>query len=155
MRKLTSGIIAIAIAATVTLNDIRPSHAGLFNAMALKAAVPGNLMDVRYRHGGAGVAAGIAFGLIGAAIASQSYSYQPRYYYSPPIYYYPSPVYYYPYPVYYPAPYYATPYVGYPVYRTGAQLRYRAYPPRPRYVRHYTARHPYVPHPRLRHKTRR
>jgi hypothetical protein len=80
---------------------------------AVEAMVPNNLTEVRYHRGGA-IAAGIALGLLGAAIA-------PPYYYGP--YYYP------PY-----APYYG-PYGGYgPYWGYAPYYGYYGYSP---YVRHY------------------
>jgi len=78
----------------------------------LKSAAGGDVVDVRYRgHGGAGIAAGIAGGLIlGGIIASQPryYGYGPGYY----GYYYggPPPLFYGP-RVFYPPGYYG-PVVG-------------------------------------------
>ena len=100
---------------------------------ALKAATAGELIDVRYRGGrGAGIAAGIAGGLIlGGIIASQPryYGYGPGYY----GYYYggPPPVFYGP-RVFYPPGHYG-PLVG-PGYSGGDWVsycfsRYRSFDP--------------------------
>jgi hypothetical protein len=123
-----SCLVGAAIAATAALNDVRTAAAGPLpvNATALRTAAADHIVDVRYRGGGA-FAAGLAFGLIGAAIASRSY-YYPSYYYYPyaPAYYYP------PYPYYgYYGPYWGyRPYVYYRPYP-----RYRYYYPRYRYYR--------------------
>jgi hypothetical protein len=116
-------LVGAAIAASAALNHAGTAAAGPLpvNATALKTAAADDVIDVRYRGGGAFVA-GLAFGLIGGAIASRSY-YYPAYYYYPyaPAYYYP------------PYPYYGSywgyrPYVYYRPYP-----RYRYFYPRYRY----------------------
>jgi hypothetical protein len=102
---MTKKSLAIAIAATITLGGAfalgatSPSQAAPLsvNAMALKDAAPGNVIDVRRRgrryYGGHAVA-GLALGVIGAVIAHQIYKDQRRHYrnhYQPYGYYYGPP----------------------------------------------------------------
>jgi hypothetical protein len=123
MRKLASYGIAITLTAAVTLATIDGSAAGPLpvDTLAVKAAAPTDVVGVRYRHGGA-VAAGIALGLIGAAIASQYYHYPPY----PP---YPPYAYYYGPPYWGPGPYFV--YGAYPRHYFGS----RYYRPRYRHRR--------------------
>jgi hypothetical protein len=143
MRRHAKSAIAVPLLVLLLASSVGSGQAGVLpvNTTAVNAAATGNLTDVRYRRG-APVAAGIAFGLLGAAIASQYYAYPPYYYGGYPAYVpYPPPVYYYPYPYY--GPYVGRPYVVYHAYP-----RYRHYG-----VRHY--RHYGVRHYRPRHKVRR
>jgi hypothetical protein len=78
------------------------------NAGAVQSAMPDSVVNVRHRGGA--LAAGIAFGLLGAAIAN-NYAYPPPYFY-----YSPYPAYYPPYPYY--GPYWGyRPYVPWGFYR--------------------------------------
>jgi hypothetical protein len=111
-RVLALGIAGAMVGAT-------PSSAApiLSSTTAVKAAASDNVVDVRWRRGGGGIAAGVAFGaLAGAAIA-------PRYYYGGYGYPYGAyrsyayPAYSYSYPAYaYPAYSYSYPAYGYPAY---------------------------------------
>jgi hypothetical protein len=112
MRKSMSCTVGAAIAAIAALNGVGTAAAGPLpvNVAALKTATPNDLIDVRVRGGA--VAAGIALGLFGAAVASQYYYPYPYYYYPPyPRAYYPGYPYYGPYWGYRPYVY------GYPRYR--------------------------------------
>lgn len=87
--------------------------------LTTKKVVASHVTDVRYHRGGAAVAAGIALGIIGGAIASQYYyDPYPSYYYPP---YAPPPAYY-----YRPGYYWGTPGYFYrvPVYRHHYRHRY-------------------------------
>ena len=121
-------------AAALLLSAAAPVSAAAVpsSVVALKAATGGDIVDVRYRgRGGAGIAAGIASGLIiGGIIASQ-----PRYYgYGPGYYDYyggPPPLFYGP-RVFYPPGHYG-PVVG-PGYGRGDWMsycfsRYRSFDP--------------------------
>ena len=96
------------LALTAVSSDIGAAAAAPFpvNASAFRVPASNDRIDVRYRGGA--LAAGIVFGLIGAAIASQYYYYPSPYYYPayPRAYYYPSYSYYTPYPYYTAYPYY-------------------------------------------------
>ena len=108
MRKSISIAIAVTIGATAALSHVSRSNAGpLPTALAaVKTAVPEDVIEVRNRGGA--IFAGLALGLIGAAIAGNSY-YGSGYYY---------PAYPYPYSYSYsPYPYYGYPSYGYPYYR--------------------------------------
>jgi hypothetical protein len=107
MRKSISIAIAVTIGATAALSHVNRSNAGpLPTALAaVKTAVPEDVIEVRNRGGA--IFAGLALGLIGAAIAGNSY-YGSGYYY--PAY----PYSYSPYPYYAP---YAYPHYAYPYYR--------------------------------------
>ena len=129
-----SCVSSALLALTVVSSDIGAAAAAPFpvNASAFRVPASNDRIDVRYRGGA--LAAGIVFGLFGAAIASQYPS--PYYYYPayPRAYYYPSYSYYTPYPYY-------TPYSYYPAY-WGYGPSYRVYPayrvyPRYRYYRAY------------------
>ena len=75
-----SQMTGVGVAAIVGLASIVPASAGpmLSNASSLSAAGSDNVVDVRWRGRGAGVAAGIAAGaLIGGAIAGSAYGYGP------------------------------------------------------------------------------
>jgi hypothetical protein len=132
-----SCVSSALLALTVVSTDIGAVAAAPFpvNASAFRVPASNDRIDVRYRGGA--LAAGIVFGLIGAAIASQYYYYPSPYYYYPAYpraYYYPSYSYYTPYPYY-------TPYSYYPAY-WGYGPSYRVYPayrvyPRYRYYRGY------------------
>jgi hypothetical protein len=126
---------AFGVAALLLGSAARSSAAPLPSSVAaLGTATAGDVIDVRYRgRGGAGIAAGIASGLIiGGIIASQ-----PRYYgYGPGYGYYgyyggPPPLFYGP-GVFYPPGHYG-PIVG-PGYRRGDWMsycfsRYRSFDP--------------------------
>jgi len=146
MSKQANSAVAVSASAFLLLSAVGAAEGGILplNVTGVSAAATSSLTDVRYRRGGA-VAAGIAFGLLGAAIASQ-YHYSPYYYY-PPYAPYAPPVYYYP-PYasygYYPAyPYYGSfgPYWGRPYIVRHVYPRYRYYGVRHYYPRHYRARH--------------
>jgi hypothetical protein len=110
MRKSIPFAIAITIGATAALSHVSPSSAGpLPTAVAaVKTAVPEDVIEVRNRAGA--IFAGVALGLLGAAIVGNSY-YGPSYYYPA----YPQPYYYSPYPYYAPYryPYYRRYWYGY------------------------------------------
>jgi hypothetical protein len=129
MKKLMGYAMATAIASVAILTHsttIATAGPLPINPTAIKAAAPNDLLDAHYYHrhyrGGA-VAAGLALGLLGAAIASGGYAYPGPYYYYPPYPYYPAYGYY--------GPYWGGPYVAY-----GAYPVYRYYG-----VRHYRPRH--------------
>src|SRR5258708_945955 len=99
MRKYNSCAMAAMLAITATLSAVKTSTAGIFpvDTVTLKAAAPHDVVDVH--HDGGAIFAGVALGLLGAAIVGNSYYYGPRYYYpsyypgdtsSPYPYYYPS-----------------------------------------------------------------
>jgi hypothetical protein len=117
MRKFVSCSMGAVIGVAATLSAVNSSTAGVFpvDTVTTKTAAPQDVVEVYYRGGGA-LFAGLALGLMGAAIAG-SYYYGPRYYYPG----------YYPGYAYAPYPYYGSYYGGYPAY---------AYPYYPRY-RHY------------------
>ena len=82
-----SQLTGVGVAAIVGLASIVPASAGpmLSNGSGISAATSDNVVDVRWRRGGRGVAAGIAAGaLFGAAIAGSTYGYG----YSDPYYAY-------------------------------------------------------------------
>jgi hypothetical protein len=118
MRKFVSGAMGAVIGVTATLTAVNSSTAGVFpvDTATTKAAAPQDIVNVYYRGGGA-LFAGLALGLVGAAIAGS-------YYYAPP-YYYPG---YYPGYVYAPSPYpyYGSYYGRYPGYAS-YYPRYRYY----------------------------
>ena len=122
MHKSLSLAAAVAIGTAAALSHVSQSNAGPIPlAMAaVKTAVPEDVIEVRNRGGA--IFAGLALGLIGAAIAGNSY-YGSGYYY--PSYPY-SYSYSYPYPYSYsPYPYYGYPYYGYPSYGYPYYRRYR------------------------------
>jgi len=94
MRKYISCAMAAMLVAAATLSAVKTSTASIFpvDTVTSKAAAPQDVVHVR--HGGGALFAGLALGLIGAAIADSYY--RPHYY---PSYY---PYYYRPYPYYYP-----------------------------------------------------
>lgn len=113
MTTLREKAVVIGIAGAITLTALTPAWAVpvMSSTATVKAAMPDQITDVRYRryhrgYGGGAAFAGLAFGLIGSAIAAsqyrQSYGYygQPYYYGSPYAYapaygygYAPAPVY--------------------------------------------------------------
>src|ERR1700730_8924463 len=111
MHKSLSLAAAVAIGTAAALSHVSQSNAGPIPlAMAaVKTAVPEDAIEVRNRGGA--IFAGLALGLIGAAIAGNGYygGYYPAY----PYYSYPYSYSYSPYP-YYGYPYYGYPYYGYP-----------------------------------------
>ena len=117
MRKYNSCAMAAMLAITATLSAVKTSTAGIFpvDTVTSKAAAPHDVVDVR--HDGGAIFAGVALGLLGAAIVGNSYYYGPRYYY-------PS---YYPGDAYSPYPYYYPSYPGYRGYRYPVYPRYRYY----------------------------
>jgi hypothetical protein len=106
MHKSLSLAVAVAIGTTAAPSHVSQSNAGpIPTAMAaVKTAVPEDVIEVRNRGGA--IFAGVALGLIGAAIAGNGY-YGSGYYY---------PAYPYPYS-YSPYPSYGYPSYGYPYYR--------------------------------------
>ena len=96
MRKYVSCSMAAILTVAAILSAVKTSTAGVFpvDTVTAKAAAPQDVVDVSHRGGA--LFAGLALGLIGAAIADN--------YYRPHYYYYPSysPYYYRPYPSYYP-----------------------------------------------------
>jgi hypothetical protein len=121
-------VLLIGTASPVTAAPVPSSIA------ALRSATAPDIIDVRYRgRGGAGIAAGIAGGLIlGGIIASQ-----PRYYYGPRGYYYdyyyggPPPLFYGP-RVFYPPGHYGPlvgPGYGPPDWIAYCFSRYRSFDP--------------------------
>lgn len=123
--------VTAALGVAALLGTAAPANAAPVpsSVAALKAATASDVVDVRYRgRGGAGIAAGIATGLIlGGIIASQPryYGYGPRYY----GYYYggPPPLFYGP-RVYYPPGYYG-PMVGRSDWMSYCFSRYRSFDP--------------------------
>jgi hypothetical protein len=105
--------MAAMLAITATLSAVETSTAGVFpvDTVTSKAAAPHDVVDVR--HGGGAIFAGLALGLLGAAIVG-SYYYGPRYYYYPGY-------------AYSPYPYYYSSYPGYWGYRYPFYPRYRHY----------------------------
>ncbi len=100
---------AFALAGALLTGTLAPAVAGPVpgNVASLAKATPHQVIDVRWRHRGGAVAAGIAAGLIGGALigaATAPYYYGPGYYEPPPPAYYP-----YPGPVYAPPVVYAPP----------------------------------------------
>jgi hypothetical protein len=92
-------LLGIGLATALSLAVISPSSAAPISAGAgLKQAIPGNIMDVRWRGGW--FPGAVAWGVLGGAAAIATYPYYgyPRYAY------YPGP--------YYPGPYYRGPYWG-------------------------------------------
>ena len=134
--------VTAALGVAALLGTAAPANAAPVpsSVAALKAATASDVVDVRYRgRGGAGIAAGIATGLIlGGIIASQPryYGYGPGYYgYGPRYYGYyyggPQPLFYGP-RVFYPPGHYG-PIVG-PGYGGGDWMsycfsRYRSFDP--------------------------
>jgi hypothetical protein len=102
MRKFVSCAMGGAISITATLTAVNSSTADVFpvDTATMKAA-PQDVVDVCYR-GGEALFAGLALGLMGAAIAGSYYG---------PRYYYPG---YYPGYAYASYPYYGSYYAGYP-----------------------------------------
>jgi len=96
MRKYISCSMAAILAVAATLSAVKTSTAGVIpvDTAAARAATPQDIVEVSHRGGA--LFAGVALGLIGAAIVGSQY----RHHY----YYYPSynPYYYPPYPYYYP-----------------------------------------------------
>jgi hypothetical protein len=82
---LRTRAMTIGVAAAIAVSAVTPSVAAPFlaNTAAVKSAVAGDVVDVRWRGGGvaAGIATGLAVGAIAGA-ASQSYYYggDPYYY---------------------------------------------------------------------------
>jgi hypothetical protein len=116
-------LAAVALAGALALGAAAPAVAGPVptGVVALKAAVPGEVTEVRHR--GAWIAGGIAAGLaLGAIAASRPYYYEPYPYYDAP----PSAVVYEPAPVYVDPGYaYATPVAPVDVWRyTGGWYGY-------------------------------
>ena len=127
MRKYVSFSMGTILAVTATLNAVQTSTAGVFpvDTVTSQAAAAQDIVEVRHRGGGA-VFAGTALGLLGAAIAGNSYYYGSSYYYPSyyPYYGYPSynPGYYYPL-----FPHYRPYYRGYRGYWGYRYPRYRYY----------------------------
>jgi hypothetical protein len=139
-QSLSRSAAALLVAGAAIVSGINPSFAmpGSAAMGGVKAAAPDPTVDVRYRYGrGAPIVAGLAAGLIGAAIVGAAASshrhhyrrgYYDPYYYEPVSYgyassyaYAPQPYYSYGYApayAYSPAPYYAHAPYGY----------YRSYP---------------------------
>jgi hypothetical protein len=87
---LRTRAMTIGVAAAIAVSAVTPSVAApvLANTAAVKSAVAGDVVDVRWRGGGvaAGIATGLAIGAIAGA-ASQSYYYGgDPYYYGGPTY---------------------------------------------------------------------
>ena len=121
MRTYVSFSMAAILAMTATLGAVQTSTAGVFpvDTVTSEAAAPQDIVEVRHR-GGEAAFAGMALGLLGAAIAGNSYYYGPSSYYPS---YYP----YYGYPSYNPG-YYYPPYSYYRPYNRGYRYpRYRYY----------------------------
>ena len=98
MRRYISCSMAAILGVAATLSAANTSTAGVLpvDAVTAKAAASQNIVEVRH-HGGA-LFAGVALGLLGAAVADSYYRH--HYYYHP--YYYPPYPYYYPRYRYYP-----------------------------------------------------
>ena len=100
-RHLIQWSAALGVAGLIAASALPASAAPVPSGAALlKSAAASDVVDVRWRgRRGAGVAAGLATGLLlGGIIASQPYYYDgPGYYYGPPVYYGP-PIYAAPYP---------------------------------------------------------
>jgi hypothetical protein len=132
MTKSIARAVAVAMAAGATFSTVGGAIAGPLPIDAAIKPAASNVLDVRYRNG-AGLFAGFAIGMIGAAVASQYYYPGPYagYYYGP-AFGYPPPYYYGGYyrPYYY-GPYYR-PYGAY----YGAPVIYHH-----RVIRHYRVRH--------------
>ena len=123
MMMLSSKPIAAGLTVAITLGAaLAPggtANAALLssNALAVKDAVPNNVIDVHRRYyrgygwGGGAAVAGLALGFMGAAIASRHYGYGPYYGYGP----------HYGYGPYYAGGYYSHGYYPYRPYR----YRYR------------------------------
>jgi len=96
MRKYISCSMAAILAVAATLSAVKTSTAGVIpvDTVTAKAAAPQDIVEVSHRGGA--LFAGVALGLIGAAIVGSQY--RPHYYYYPSY----SPYYYPPYPYYYP-----------------------------------------------------
>ncbi len=105
----------IAMAATPASAKPEPSSTAL-----VKSAVASDVSEVRWRHRGGGIAAGLATGLILGGIIGAS----PYYYGGPPAYYGPA---YYP-PGYY-GPAYGPRYYGPPGWQAYCFSRYRSFDP--------------------------
>ena len=77
MRKYNSCAMAAMLAITATLSAVKTSTAGIFpvDTVTLKAAAPHDVVDVH--HDGGAIFAGVALGLLGAAIVGNSYYYGP------------------------------------------------------------------------------
>jgi len=116
MRKFVSCSMGAVIGVAATFSAVNSSIAGVFpvDTAAMNTAAPQDVVEVRYRGGA--LFAGLALGLMGAAIAG-SYYYGPSYYYPP----------YYPGNAYPPYPYYGPYYWGYPTYAYPVYPRYRYY----------------------------
>ncbi len=100
MRKYMSCSMAAILVVAATVSAVKTSTAGVLpvDTVTARAAAPQDIVEVSHRGGA--LFAGLALGLIGAAIVGSQYRH--HYYYYPS--YYPSynPYYYPPYPYYYP-----------------------------------------------------
>jgi hypothetical protein len=129
---------AIGIAAGTTIGSVGISTAGPLPVdPAIRTAAATNTVDVRYYGYGGGLFAGLAIGMIGAAVASQ--------YYYPPYYSYPGAYYYPRYYGYYPRAYYGSGYY-YPGYAYGPYYRSYGWYGGPALYRHRVIRHYRVHH---------
>ena len=95
MRKYTSCSMAAILVVATTLSAVKTSTAGVVPVDTVTATAAAQQDIVEVRHNGGALFAGVALGLIGAAIVGSQYRHH---------YYYPSyyPYYYPPYPYYYP-----------------------------------------------------
>jgi hypothetical protein len=95
MRKYTSCSMAAILVVATTLSAVKTSTAGVVPVDTVTATAAAQQDIVEVRHNGGALFAGVALGLIGAAIVGSQYRHH---------YYYPSyyPYYYQPYPYYYP-----------------------------------------------------
>lgn len=126
-KQLMMRAVTIAAAGAIACADVAPVIAApvLSSTATLKTAAPDMLDQVRVRRArrgavGAGIALGVLGTVAGAAAASRSYDYGPRYY---------APGYYGG-PAYYGAGYYGTGYYGEPYYGRRYYRRY-TYDPGP------------------------
>jgi hypothetical protein len=95
MRKYVSYSMAAILAVAATLSAVKTSTAGAVpvDTVTARVAAPQDIVEVR--HNGGALFAGVALGLIGAAIVGSQYRH--HYYYGYPAY---DPYYYPPYPYY-------------------------------------------------------
>jgi hypothetical protein len=100
MHTLRARALVLATAGAIAVSAVTPTFAApvLSNTAAVKSAVDGNVIDVRWRGRGVGlgIAAGVATGALIAGAASRSY-YDPYYYdgyYAAAPGYYGGPAYY-------------------------------------------------------------